>query len=254
MQLSVNSRDLSKNDLQTVLELINRCLHVQQKASITGILDTLKNIIPFDAAMLGLLQNKGEDTAVLSKVINNSFSEEWVSTYLKYNFIKADPIIARAIKDHEPFSWQEAYRSQATDNRHLEEFIETAFDFGLTVGIAYTRNVANSSEPCTLLSLSMCDRIESRYYHILMNILPHIHEAIHRMSIHCEPNKLKQSLTTREAEVLKWASEGKTAWEIGMILDISQRTVKFHLNNMYKKLDVINRWQAIAKAMRYGII
>ena len=53
-------------------------------------------------------------------------------------------------------------------------------------------------------------------------------------------------LTDREREVLAWASEGKTAWEIGCILNLSHRTVEWHFRQAYKKLAVTNRLQALA--------
>jgi DNA-binding CsgD family transcriptional regulator len=61
-------------------------------------------------------------------------------------------------------------------------------------------------------------------------------------------------LTPRERDVLLWASEGKSAWEIGRILSITERTAKFHLSNIYRKLDVHTRTQAVANAIRYGIL
>lgn len=61
-------------------------------------------------------------------------------------------------------------------------------------------------------------------------------------------------LTPREKDVLYWAAEGKSAWEIGRILSITERTAKFHLSNIYKKLGVHTRTQAVACAIRYGIL
>ncbi|GHC21325.1 hypothetical protein GCM10008094_09990 [Aidingimonas halophila] len=69
-----------------------------------------------------------------------------------------------------------------------------------------------------------------------------------------DKNKSIRPLSLRESEVLKWASEGKTVWEIGMILSLSEGTVKFHLRNIYRKLDVTNRAQAIATAAHQGLI
>jgi LuxR family quorum sensing-dependent transcriptional regulator len=53
-------------------------------------------------------------------------------------------------------------------------------------------------------------------------------------------------LTDREREILAWVSEGKTAWEIGFILSLSQRTVEWHVSQACKKLGATNRLQAIA--------
>jgi DNA-binding CsgD family transcriptional regulator len=56
------------------------------------------------------------------------------------------------------------------------------------------------------------------------------------------------SLSHREAEVLSWVACGKTNGEIGMILDLSPRTVQKHLEHTYQKLGVENRTAAAAKA------
>ena len=61
-------------------------------------------------------------------------------------------------------------------------------------------------------------------------------------------------LSPRETEVVRWMSQGKTSWEAGQILAVSERAIKFHLKNIYTKLSVTNRAQAIAAAIRFGII
>jgi transcriptional regulator EpsA len=55
------------------------------------------------------------------------------------------------------------------------------------------------------------------------------------------------ALSTRELEIMEWVRNGKTNFEIGMILDISAFTVKNHLQRIFRKLDVVNRAQAVAK-------
>lgn len=60
------------------------------------------------------------------------------------------------------------------------------------------------------------------------------------------------NLTKRELECIRWASEGKTSWEISRLLTISQRTVDFHLANCITKTDSINRQQAIVKCVLNG--
>lgn len=54
-------------------------------------------------------------------------------------------------------------------------------------------------------------------------------------------------LTGREIEILKWVRRGKTNPEIGTILEISEFTVKNHLQRVFKKLDVYSRAQAVGK-------
>lgn len=57
-------------------------------------------------------------------------------------------------------------------------------------------------------------------------------------------------LSLRELEILDWVRAGKTNIEIGMILGISAFTVKNHLQRIFRKIDVINRAQAVAKLGR----
>ena len=62
------------------------------------------------------------------------------------------------------------------------------------------------------------------------------------------------SLTPRELEALRWTMEGKTAWEVGAILGISERTAVLHANNAMHKLGCVNKHQAVVKALRLGLI
>ena len=61
-------------------------------------------------------------------------------------------------------------------------------------------------------------------------------------------------LTLREREVLAWTADGKTAYEIGMIFGIAERTVKFHLQNAVVKLDAMNKTHAATKAAMLGLL
>ena len=62
------------------------------------------------------------------------------------------------------------------------------------------------------------------------------------------------ALSPRETEVLTWAMQGKTNWEISVILSVSERTVKFHVRNAMTKLHSRSRAQAVAVALRFGLI
>lgn len=61
-------------------------------------------------------------------------------------------------------------------------------------------------------------------------------------------------LSERERECLLWVSVGKTAWETAMILELSRRTVEFHLANAVRKLHAANKVHAAAIAIRNGLL
>jgi transcriptional regulator EpsA len=61
------------------------------------------------------------------------------------------------------------------------------------------------------------------------------------------------SLSEREAEIMRWVAMGKTNGEIGSILNVSSFTVKNHMQRIFKKLDVFNRAQAVANFKRVAV-
>lgn len=62
------------------------------------------------------------------------------------------------------------------------------------------------------------------------------------------------TLTKRELEVFWWIQKGKTGWEIATILQISTRTVKFHVQNVLVKLGAATRAQAVAIALKLDLM
>jgi len=65
---------------------------------------------------------------------------------------------------------------------------------------------------------------------------------------------VKTPLSGRELQCLAWVSRGKTSWETGVILGLSERTVNFHLCNASRKLNVYGRQACVAQAIRLGLL
>ena len=61
-------------------------------------------------------------------------------------------------------------------------------------------------------------------------------------------------LTSREIEILKWASRGLSNKELSEKLFISLRTVKAHMTNIFNKLGCSSRTDAIIKGLKQGYI
>lgn len=86
-------------------------------------------------------------------------------------------------------------------------------------------------------------------------IMPHIDNALRKIQ-HIEPIEMHaelahearvfSDLSHRELEIIHWVKSGKTNFEISMILEISQNTVKSHLKRIFHKLNVTRRAQAVA--------
>ncbi len=63
-----------------------------------------------------------------------------------------------------------------------------------------------------------------------------------------------ESLSGREVECLRWSAAGKSSEEIAIILELSAHTVVGYLKSAMRKLDSVNRMQAVARALRYRLL
>ena len=63
-----------------------------------------------------------------------------------------------------------------------------------------------------------------------------------------------EPLSERELEVLRWVAKGRSNREIGKMLDISGRTVQGHLANVFGKLHVASRTEAVTMGLQQGLI
>lgn len=98
-----------------------------------------------------------------------------------------------------------------------------------------------------------------RQAYLLQLVAPFLHAAWVRSQIegpttgNVKPTSANM-LTSREQEILHWIRRGKSNFEIGRILMISPLTVKNHVQKILRKLNAVNRTQAIGKAMELRIL
>lgn len=62
------------------------------------------------------------------------------------------------------------------------------------------------------------------------------------------------SLSKREGEILHLLAKGKSNGDISTVLNISERTVKFHINSIMKKLNAHNRTHAVIIALQGDLV
>jgi len=65
---------------------------------------------------------------------------------------------------------------------------------------------------------------------------------------------MRSDLTARELQILELLAQGSTNKQIAGALDISDNTVRHHVNNIMEKLHVSDRTEAVATALRHGVL
>jgi transcriptional regulator EpsA len=101
--------------------------------------------------------------------------------------------------------------------------------------------------------------IAARQIYLAQLLVPAMHAAWVRTQVQRAPGSIDKPsgqgvLTARELDILKWIYLGKSNFEIGAILKISPLTVKNHVQKILRKLNVVNRTQAIGKALELRIL
>lgn len=187
--------------------------------------------------------------------ILNGYSRQWRERYVEMNYQEIDPTVRHCITSVVPITWSNKVFKERTGARLLGE----AKEAGLRHGASFA--VHGGRGETAMLSLATCRAVREAESDIAASMAQgqllacYIHEAVQRIVLAQGPLKIqKVSLTPREKECLLWAAEGKTAWEIGAIINTSERTAVFHLQNAANKMGVKNRQHAVSRAVSQGLI
>ncbi|ADZ68947.1 LuxR family transcriptional regulator [Polymorphum gilvum SL003B-26A1] len=190
-------------------------------------------------------------------VILTTFSDAWRDHYIDSSYHLIDPVILKGPERLLPFTWSSmSFGIEPTDEQ--KSFFAEAEEFGLGEGLGIPVHGAYGS----LAMISMVAEEETRR---LARMLHHHGEDVHLISLifHNLARELMAlgrcgrspiSLSPRERECLIWLANGKTRWEISLILGISEETVKYHFKNIRAKFGTYSRHEIIIQAVRLGLI
>ena len=167
---------------------------------------------------------------------------------------RADPVMQHCKRHSLPIIWdQDTYVTSGAP-----DLWEQQASFGYCTGIAMALHLPEGRH--FQLGVDRDQRLTERPEELqrlvadLQLFAVHAQEAALRLLVPQPLQPERPALTPRELEALRWTMEGKTAWEVGAILGISERTAVLHVNNAMHKLGCVNKHQAVLKALRLGLI
>ena len=173
---------------------------------------------------------------------------DWQRHYFETGYVTTDPIVARAPLSRRPFSWTQLRDLTPINRRMFNE----ANEAGLKHGVAVSIHGPAGEVFITSVVSPYAEMRPERDLHAVNLIVNQFHTAY--LGLVAPPDPQLVTLTLRERECLLWSARGKSSWDIGMILNISENTVNFHLKNAMAKLDAGTRIMAIVKSIRFGLI
>jgi LuxR family quorum sensing-dependent transcriptional regulator len=223
-------------------------------------LDRLTNMDAVMDAMHRAINRYGFETLLFTElpnprqrfenaVLGMRWPAEWFKIYNEGRYVHVDPVIRHLRRAARPFEWTDARYDPEAEPR-AAKVMQLRADFGL--GRALVVPIPGPVDSTASVSMTGPNP----------ELAAHSRPAIHLMALYAFDRaaglsvapRPKPLLTAREREVLSWVAAGKSAWEIGEILNTAKRTVDEHAQTATRKLGAGTRTQAVALAIRDRLI
>jgi LuxR family quorum-sensing transcriptional regulator LasR len=182
---------------------------------------------------------------------------QWCRRYASHGYHVLDTRITRSHGRSLPVVWDAA---QERTNPRVRPFLDDAREVGICSGVAISlvdarvgRVVVGWDSRVSPVTAARHCAIQDSLGHLAL-LAGFAHES---MFAHCRPPAFASGiadLSPRERECLALAAHGMTSADIGVKLAITERTVNFHFGNIIGKLGVLNRGEAIARAVAMNLV
>ena len=195
----------------------------------------------------------------------NGYPDEWLTHYFRTGYAVVDPIpqYCFTAAELQPLVWTpDIYRSEPE-----RAFAEDALGHGVGAGLTFPIRDRHGRWGGFSFSVDVSNRSAQSFvehevaWARLLAVC--VHAACQRLApAQFAPAGVLQAatqapavpLSPRERECLAWCAAGKSTWEIGRILAVSEWTVAFHMKNLRRKFGVSTREQMVARAIATGLI
>jgi LuxR family transcriptional regulator, quorum-sensing system regulator SolR len=195
----------------------------------------------------------------------SNYPEAWIEHYTKQSYAERDPVMIETMRAQSVVVWSEQlFESQ-------QQMWQEAQSYGLCVGWGLAVHLQPDTVSLVVLvrESGAINLIEQQQKEPSLHWLTYCAEQrilqlreAQRLSQQGAENsfawakptdkKISNPLSSRECEILRWTADGKTADDIGLIMNVATRTVNFHLNHIMVVLFVPNKTAAVARALIRG--
>jgi LuxR family quorum-sensing system transcriptional regulator SolR len=248
---------ISAAELQTLLQIIDRlAIASAGTPDLDDAIAELSELVPFERCVLLHERIKEPGSTTLMYEFSGVPVERTKQRVSARGASRIDchlDCLERTETLQNAFSW---CGNASSDGKRDEEIVALSEQIRASRGVAGTvTSPGGQSDGITLIQLQYGDEQGAGKHLLFVNsIVRHLHHYFVRCRKSFHSAGARHNLTSKEEDVLRWVTEGKTSWEIGTILSVTERTVKFHLHNIYAKLNVVNRAQAVMMANRLSLI
>lgn len=181
----------------------------------------------------------------------NNYANAWQQQYANAGYLAIDPTVRHGCTSISPISWSS--RDQKGNRDFWDDAVAHDISHGwcqssfTRTGIGGLLTLSRSSEPITVDELTHKET-QLRW---LVSVT---HESMALRQVGRLNDLNPVQLSPREAEILRWTADGKSAQEIADILHVTKHTIEFHIKNATYKLQAVNKTSAVVKALVLGLL
>jgi LuxR family transcriptional regulator, quorum-sensing system regulator BjaR1 len=212
-------------------------------ASVVSQFEKMIGDLGFHAYIMAGIPAPGQTLAQVT--VANGWPDEWFELYNRENLSAVDPVPRHCFNTLNPFEWKDVPYDRE-HNVAAHNVMTRARDFRFHEGFCIPIHYDDSTGAISMAGERPYLDAETKGALHLMSVFTHGRlRALARQT----PPAPSRRLSEIEAEVLRWAARGKTAWETSQILGISERNVRWHLEEAQRKLMAPNKTATVARAL-----
>lgn len=242
---------MSRRSLDHTLKLLKELDRAASVPEVVGIVRGQLAGFGVDAVIAALLP---EAVALRSFdrrfLVMENVDEAWRRVYLGQHYAADDPIVRETLDRTTGFGWDDPDLRPVRERRAAQIMSEAA-EIGLRQGYTVPLTTLEGAPGGMTFA---GDRLEIDPAHRGMLTLLASYAFGQALLVRGHGPAGRGVLSPRERETLQWTAEGKTDWEIGELMGISQHGADFHLRSARVKLGCVTRTQAVAEGLRRGLI
>ena len=234
-------------------DLMSTISDIQDQDSAEGILSVMYKAISgygFERFIASGLPDGGMD--VRHFVLLSGWQDEWFNRYTALGYVHLDPVARNCFATTLPFDWSSAPYDRIGD-LPARRVMDEARDFGMDEGFCVPVHLEGGMQGVVSL-VGRTDWLSDIHRLELHMLALYVHGRLRFLNTQRDGGTPRRAITSREAEVLKWAANGKTASEIADITGVTERTVNQHCENAQRRLGTSNRLHTVVEAIRHKLI
>lgn len=241
-------------DPNALMNIIMRSTEVHDSAGLLNLINNeVQAVLHHDAMVCGV-GGVSPNGSYAHKVLGHNYPPEYFDELANQDGRVDSPLMQRWRATQEPVIFQ----SGRDDADFPADWVRIFNKYDLRNTAAHGLLDVQRTIASYFIYSRIPGEVGQREAYLLKLITPHLHLALVRaLTTVQEFSRLSASseaLSERQKQILRWINEGKTNWEVAQILEMTEKNVKYHIEQIFAKLSVRNRNQAVAKAFLLGIL